>query len=293
MKKVAQEGYITVRGGRIWYSVSGQDKPGIPLIVLHGGPGAPHYYLEPLNALADERPVIFYDQLGCGNSDRPADNALWSIERFTEELGEVRGKLGLNKAHILGQSWGTMLAVDYMFTGKPKGVMSVIFSSPCLSVSRWHEDCRRLIAQMDNADREVIEKSEASGDFGSEEYKKAMGNFYKRHVCRLDPWPDCIAKTFEEMGAGVYEYMWGPSEFTITGTLRDYERAERLREIKIPALFTCGRFDEAAPESTEYYHKMMPGSEFVVFEDASHMHHIEKTEFYLKKVRDFLGRAEK
>ncbi|MDD3344841.1 MAG: proline iminopeptidase-family hydrolase [Candidatus Omnitrophica bacterium] len=290
MKNVGSEGYIEVEGGRIWYSVSGQDRPGIPLILLHGGPGAPHYYLESLLALSSDRPVILYDQLGCGKSDRPEDNALWSIGRFAGEIDEVRRVLGLEKVHILGQSWGTMLAVDYMLSRKPEGVMSLVLSSPCLSVALWGRDCRDLIAQMSRDEQEAIKRSEAEGDFSSEEYKKAITEFYRRHVCRLPSWPECIARTFDEMGVRVYEYMWGPSEFTITGTLKNYERAEALKEIKTPALFTCGRYDEASPASTEYYHKMLPGSEFIVFEGASHMHHIEDSGLYLKAVRDFIGR---
>jgi proline iminopeptidase len=292
MKEDARQGYIPVKGGKIWYRISGVDKPGIPLIVLHGGPGAPHYYLEPLNALAADRPVVLYDQLGCGNSGRPIDNSLWTIDHFTEEIDIVRKELGLNKLHILGQSWGTMLAVDYMLTKKPEGVMSLILSSPCLSVSRWHNDCRRLISGMDQKEQKIILDCEAAGNYDSADYKEAMTAFYRKHLCRLWPWPESMTKTFENMGMDVYGYMWGPSEFTITGTLKNYERLERLKEIKIPALFTCGRFDEATPESTGEYHENLPGSELVIFENASHMHHIEKTQLYLKTISSFIGRLE-
>lgn len=282
------EGYIQVKGGKIWYKITGEDKKNVPLLLLHGGPGAPHYYLETLEALSDHRPVIMYDQLGCGKSDRPQNKSLWTIENFIEELDMVRVKLGLKTLHILGQSWGTMLAIDYMLTKKPKGVVSLILSAPCLSVSLWQNDCRRYISEMDKKDRKIITDSETAGQYDSAEYKNAMNAFYKKHLCRVEPWPECITKTFEAMGVDVYEHMWGPSEFTVTGTLKNYERAERLKEIKIPALFTCGRYDEASPESTEYYHKMMPGSEFVIFDEASHMHHIEQEKQYIGTIRAFL-----
>jgi proline-specific peptidase len=288
MKETSQEGYVDVTGGRVWYKVRGLDKPETPLIILHGGPGAPHYYLDYLEALACDRPVIFYDQLGCGNSDRPKDKALWTIEHFTEELDQIRNKLGLKYLHILGQSWGTMLAVDYMLTRKPAGIISIILSSPCLSVSRWHGDCRRLISGMSKADKKIILDCEASGNFDLPEYEAAMTAFYKKHLCRLWPWPECVTKTFQDMNRDLYEYMWGPSEFTITGTLKNYERLDQLKNIKIPILFTCGRFDEATPESTGEYNRNMPNSELVVFEDASHMHHIEQQEAYLDTVRSFL-----
>lgn len=287
---MTSEGYIQVKGGKVWYRISGQDKDKTPLIALHGGPGAPHYCLEPLEALSNERPVILYDQLGCGKSDRPRDKSLWTIGHFTEELDQIRNTLGLKKAHILGHSWGTMIAVDYMLTRKPQGVVSLILSGPCLSASLWYADCRRYISEMGEKEKRVILHAESTGNFKDPQYQETVDLFYKSHLCRLQPWPDCIKKTFGEMGVDVYESMWGPSEFTISGTLKSYERAHNLKEIKTPALFTCGRYDEASPESTKHYHEMMPGSEYVVFEDASHMHHLEKTDQYIQRVRLFLDR---
>ncbi len=292
MEKSIHEGYVWVKGWKVWYGISGSDKKNIPLIILHGGPGAPHYYLETLLALADERPVVLYDQLGCGNSDKPKDASLWTIEYFTLELAEIRKKLGLKRLHILGQSWGTMLAVDYMLTQNPKGVESLILSAPCLSASRWHSDCRRYISEMDEQNRKIITDGEASGVFDTEQYKQALTVFYNKHLCRMDPWPECVIKTFENMGTDVYRYMWGPNEFTIAGTLKDYERSDRLKEITVPALLTCGRYDEAAPETTQYYHKMMPGSEVVIFEGASHLHHVEKARLYIDTIRTFIARVE-
>jgi proline iminopeptidase len=136
------EGYIPVTGGNIWYKIVGINRKNIPLLVLHGGPGAPHDYLEPFEILSDERPVIFYDQLGCGNSDKPRDASLWNVERFVNELEQVRTYLGLDKMHLHGQSWGSMLAVEFMLTKKPKGVVSLILSGPCLSLSRFAADQR-------------------------------------------------------------------------------------------------------------------------------------------------------
>jgi proline-specific peptidase len=291
-KNGVQEGYIPVRGGNVWYRIVGSDKCGIPLLALHGGPGATWDYLEPLGALCGERPVVFYDQLGGGNSDRPDDTSLWTVECFTEELGTVREALDLEKVHILGQSWGSMLAVDYMLARKPHGIVSLILSGPCLSASRWGNDQRAYLLEMPAHIQKIIHDCETSGDFSSEEYQEAMMNFYRRHLCRMDPWPDCLMRTFEKMSHAVYEYMWGPSEFSIRGTLKNYERAERLRAIQVPVLFTCGRHDEATPASTSYYHEMLPGSAFVIFEDASHEHHIEKAGEYLNAVRTFLHRVE-
>jgi pimeloyl-ACP methyl ester carboxylesterase len=268
-----QEGYINVTGGRVWYKAIGIDKKGIPLFILHGGLGAPHDYLEPLGALSDERQVIFYDKLGCGNSDIPDDPSLWTVERFVNELSQVREALGLDDVHILGQSWGTMLAVDYMLTGEPEGVLSLVLAGPYISAPR-------------------ILESEASGNFSSKAYQDAMMVYYRLHVCRIDPWPNCLNRTFEKLGHKVYEYMWGPSKFTMNGTLEDYNRSDRLKEIKVPVLFTCGRYDESTPSATTYYSSMLPGSEMVIFEDASHETHLEKAAEYISIVRDFLRRSE-
>jgi proline-specific peptidase len=139
----------------------------------------------------------------------------------------------------------------------------------------------------------IINEREASGCFGSKEYQDAMMTYYKIHMCRLNPWPDCMNRTFEKFGYEVYEQMWGPSEFTITGTLKGYERADLLKEISVPTLFTCGRYDEATPSTTAYYHTMLPGSEIVIFEDSSHLHNLEKADEYLKVVSNFIDKTEK
>jgi proline iminopeptidase len=288
-----REGYIPVIGGRVWYKVAGENKKGIPVLVVHGGPGASHDYLEPLAELADERPVVFYDQLGCGNSERPETISLWTIERFVDELHQVRRALGLKKLHIIGQSWGSSLAVDYLLSENSEGVLSLVLSGALLSTSRWIEDQQAYVADLPEETREIIQASEDRGDFGSTDYQDAMMVFYRIHVCRLDPWPECLNRSFQKLNVPMYEYMWGPSEFTVTGALKDYERVERLKEISIPVLFTCGYHDEATPATTRYYQRHLPGSEVLVLEGASHEHHLEKPQEYLEAVRAFLRGAEK
>ena len=289
MPKTQREGFIPVPGGNVWFRMFGADKPGTPLLVLHGGPGIPHDYLLPVSALADERPVVFYDQLGCGNSDKTEDHSLLTVERFIEELARVRAALGLDTVHILGQSWGSMLAVEYMLAKPPAGVRSLILSGPCLSASRWKADQRQYVSELPKKTRETILRNEAAGTFSDPEYQDAMMEYYRLHVCRLDPWPDCLMRSMERFALPVYQYMWGPSEFTITGTLRGFECSERLRRISAPVLFTCGRYDEATPGTTAYYQEMLPGSELRVFENASHSHHLEQEPEYLAVVRKFLA----
>jgi len=285
------EGFVEVKGGKIWYCVEGADKSGIPLIILHGGPGTPHDYLEPLSALSDERPVIFYDQLGCGRSDRPSDKSLWTVEHFVGELNLLKERLRLGRVHILGQSWGTILACEYYFF-KPEEVVSMVLSGPAMSIPQFEKDVRKLLAFLPKERQNAIHRAEASGRFDSREYADAMRTFYNRHVCRLDPWPDCLNRTLEGMGTAVYEYMYGPSEFTVTGTLRNYSCVHRLGEIEVPVLLTCGRFDEATPSTIELYRREIVNCEMKIIEDASHEHHLEKPEEYMEAVRSFLKKVE-
>ena len=275
----------------MWYRVFGAEKKRTPLLTVHGGPGFCHDYLEPLEHLADERPVVFYDQLGCGNSDRPHDNSLWTVKRFVEELGLVRKELGLDHVHILGQSWGTMLSVDYLLT-KPRGVASAVFSGPAIDATRFAHDARSYLSELPQHLQKTISECESRGEYSSPEYDKAVMEFYKKHFCRLDPWPDCLNNSFNKIGQEVYTHMWGPSEFTPLGILKDFNRVPQLKEIHIPVLFTCGRYDEASPEATRCYQSQLPGSEMYILEDSSHNHHLEQEVEYLRVVRDFLHRCD-
>ena len=284
------EGYVNVQGGRIWYRIIGSGTH-TPLLLLHGGPGAPSYYLNPLAALADERPVIFYDQLGAGRSDKPTDVTLWRVERFVQELSELRRALGLTQVHILGHSWGTMLAVDYMMT-KPAGVRSLILASPSLSIGRWLKDAETLKRTLPQSVRDAIARNEAAGTFDSPEYQSAMMEYYKRYLCRRNLRSDDMNKTLEGLGQSVYRTMWGPSEFTATGSLSTYERGEQLKALNLPVLFTAGRYDEATPSTTAYYQSLIPGAKLRIFENSAHVTMQDEPEAYVRAVRDFLREVE-
>lgn len=285
-----KEGFIPVTGGNVWYRISGNG-PGIPLLVLHGGPGSKSSDSDPLRQLGTDRPVIHYDQLGCGKSDRPEDTALWTVERYVEELEQVIQALELEEFHLLGHSWGTMLLASYLFK-KPKRVRSVIFSGPALDAQRWERDQRNYLKQFPKEIQETIEICEREHTTDTEEYEQAMMAYYKRHMCRVDPWPKEMEEDMKELNHQIYNFMWGASEFTVTGTLKDFDATGRLQEIEIPSLFTCGRFDEATPEATEYYAGLVPDAEFHMFENSSHMPGIEEPEAYVETVREWLNRQE-
>jgi len=282
------EGFVDVPGGRVWYRIDG-DGPGTPLVVLHGGPGASSYYLESLAQLGDDRPVVFYDQLGAGRSDMPSDTTLWRIERFMAELDSVRGRLGLREIHLLGHSWGTMLATDYLLAGA-EGIRSVIMASPALSVALWERDADTLILTLPDSIQEAIRIHEADGNFESPAYQAAVAEFYARFLTlRGGPQVD---STFAHFGAELYGYMWGPSEFTATGTLRDYDRTPRLGELTLPVLYTTGEFDEARPATVAYFQSLTPGAEFAIIPGSAHLTTIDAPEAFADTVRRFLRAVE-
>lgn len=292
-----KEGYISFRNYDVWYRVVGADEAQgrLPLLCLHGGPGAPHDYLEPLEALsASGRRVIFYDQLGCGNSDHPHDPSLWTVPLFVEELGAVRRSLGLGRFHLLGQSWGGMLSMEYALT-RPAGLASLILADSPASMLQWAAEANRLRGELPPAVQQTLLKHEEAGTTDDAAYLEAMMFFYRRHVCRLDPWPECLERTFEKLmqDPEVYYTTIGPSEFRITGTLKDWNVVPRLGEIRVPTLLLSGRYDEATPAIVETIHRGIPGSEWVIFENSSHMPHLEEPERYMQAVNEFLNRIEK
>ncbi|HLZ56104.1 MAG TPA: proline iminopeptidase-family hydrolase [Ktedonosporobacter sp.] len=295
-KLPTSEGFIPFRGYRTWYRIVGNgEEPGkFPLLVLHGGPGASHDYLEPLEAMASTgRRVIFYDQLGGGNSDHPHNPSLWTVELFVEELVAVRKALALDRLHLLGQSWGGMLAMEYALT-QPDGLLSLTVADSPASLLQWVSEANRLRAQLPPEVQQALLHHEQQGTTDSQEYQEAMLVFYRRHVCRLDPWPKCVTRTFEKLTLypEVYETMNGPSEFHVIGTLKAWDITDRLPEISVPTLLLSGRYDEATPTIVETIHRSIPGSEWTIFENSSHMPHVEETDLYMQVLNSFLQQVE-
>ena len=284
------EGFVDVTGGKVWYRIVGSGER-TPLLVLHGGPGVSSVYLKPLEALADDRPVIFYDQLGCGNSPGASDTALWTIERFVGEIAQVREALDLKEVHLYGHSWGTMLAADYMLT-KPSGVRSLVLASPCLSAPRWIHDADSLLGTLPDSLQEVIRHHEREKTTDSPEYQSALMVFYGQFFARRQPWSDDLNSAFAQLNQAMYRYMWGPSEFTSTGTLSDYDCTDRLGEITIPTLLTAGQFDEATPATVKYYQSLIPGAEFALLKNCAHLTMHDDPETDIRIIREFLAKVE-
>jgi proline-specific peptidase len=291
------EGTIPFKGYQTWYRIVGEgEEPGkLPLLCLHGGPGACHDYLESLDAMADTgRRVIYYDQIGCGRSHiNESKPEMWTVELYVEEVDAVRQALGLERIHLLGQSWGGMLAMEYMLT-QPKGVASLTIASSPASMIQWVEEANKLREQLPPDIQATLLKHEAAGTTDSPEYQTTMLEFYNRHVCRMVPNPDFVARSFAMMAQypEVYNTMNGPSEFHVIGTLKTWDIRHRLPEINAPTLVTSGRYDEATPVIAETVHKGIRGSEWVLFENSSHTAHVEEADRYMQVLSDFISRHE-
>lgn len=284
-----QTGYISVvNGHRVWYRIvgGGGSYETTPLLVLHGGPGCPHDYLENLAALASEqRRVIFYDQLGCGRSDLPDDLSLWTVERFTDEIGIVREALGLERVHILGQSCGGMLGIEYAIR-QPAGLVSLILADSMPSMVLWVEEANRLRAELPPGVNETLLRHEQAGTTDSLEYAEAVAVYNKRHVNRLENSPEFVLRA--ETGF-IYNYMNGPSEFHVIGVIKDWDRTDRLGDIQVPTLIISGKYDESTPRLNEILHHGIPNSKWVLFEHSSHLPHVEEEEKYMRIVGEFLA----
>jgi proline-specific peptidase len=287
---------ISFRGHNIWVrEVGTQSSPDrLPLLCLHGGPGVPHDYLEPLEAIAASgRRVIFYDQLGCGNSDHPDDPSLWTTDLFVEELKHVRVALGLDRVHILGQSWGGMLAMQYAIT-QPAGLASLILASSPSSIPLWVTAANQLRQQLPVDVQQTLTRHEQAGTTDSPEYLTAMLVFYRRHVCRLDPWPACVTRAFDKLTAfpQVYHTMWGPTEFYVTGNLKHWDVTPHLHRIQSPTLITAGKYDEATEDVIAPVQKGIRQSKRIVFEESSHMSHVEQAADFVAAANRFLEDVE-
>src|SRR5271168_678208 len=280
------QGTIAVPGGIVWFKRVGGGT-GRPLLAVHGGPGLPHNYISSLERLADEREVIFWDQLGCGNSERPSDPALWTMERSVAEMHAVVKELGLNGFHIFGNSWGGMLAQQYALDVMPRAA-SLTISNSIASIPQFSAMVTRLKADLDPATQSAIDHHEAAGTTHSPEYQAAIRTWNETYLCRVRPWPAELEDAFRRMGTEIFETMFGASDFNIVGTIRNWDVFDRLTEIALPTLVLAGRFDECVPEHMWDMHQRIAGSQFELFESSAHMPFIEEPDRFDQVMREFL-----
>ena len=286
----AEQRRIDVTGGEVWAARLGP-ADGMPVLILHGGPGAASYYMEPLaERLAEHRPVIVYDQLGCGRSDKPDDPSLWTVDRAVEELDQVRAALGLDRCHLLGQSWGGWLAIEYMARG-PAGIERLVLASTSASIPQFMAEARGLIEALPEPHRTVLIELGAKGEYDHPDYQAAVDVFYRRHLCRADPWPEALVRSGEQMdGNQVYLTMNGPTEFDVIGRLREWDRTADLGTDH-----ACRRSSPAAATTRSRRRaprRSRPASRTracTCFERSAHIAHLEEGEEYAALVEEFLS----
>jgi L-proline amide hydrolase len=290
-----REGHAPFREYRTWYRVTGDlagGKP--PLLVLHGGPGCTHDYVDSIKGLAGNgRAVVHYDQIGNGRSThlRGKGAEFWQPPLFVEELDNLLRHLGVAGAyHILGQSWGGMLAAEHAVL-RPKGLKALVISDSPASMETWVSEANKLREALPAEVQATLRQHEKAGTTSSPEYIKATRVFYDRHVCRVNPWPTEVARTFAalEEDPTVYFTMNGPSEFHVVGTLKHWTIVDRLHLIQAPTLLISGKYDEATPACVQPFADRIKNVRWAKFENSSHMPHVEETERYLKVVGDFLA----
>ncbi len=282
-------------GHETWYQVVGGvdgASSKTPVVICHGGPGAAHDYVEPIADLSRfGRACVLYDQLGCGKSehlpDAPAD--FWTAQLFKDELAALTRHLGIDERHaVVGQSWGGMLAMEYALD-RPAGLRAIVVADSPASMRLWVSEADRLRRDLPEDVQETLTRHERDGTTSDPEYDAAVRVYYDRHMCRI-PWPDCVQRTFAQIDADptVYHTMNGPNEFHVVGSLKEWDITDRLYEIAMPTLLLSGRYDEATPLIVEQIHDRIPGAQWTIFEDSSHMPHVEEPEAFLERVESFL-----
>ena len=285
---------IPIDGGRhkVWTKRLG--KGPIKLLTLHGGPGATHEYFECFEDFLPQAGVEFYyyDQLGSHYSDQPDDASLWTVERFREEVEQVRRALGLEDFYLLGHSWGGMLAIEYALKYQ-EHVKGLVISSMTASIPSYVAYAAKLRAALPAEVRAVLDEYEAKGEYDAPAYQEAMfGKVYMRHVCRIDPWPDPVARCFRHFATKVYNTMQGPNEFVVTGNLKDWDRWNDLPRIGVPTLVVGARYDEMNPDDIRREGKLLPRSRVLICENGSHMCLYDDQKAYFAGLLGFLRDVE-
>ena len=295
----SREGCARFGAYETWYRVSGDLGTGkTPIVILHGGPGVAHNYVDSYKLLAKQgRAVIHYDQLGCGNSTLlPGKGAdFWTPQLFIDELENLVDHLGIRPAfHVLGQSWGGMLGAEYAVI-RPKGLRSLTIANSPASMKLWVEEANRLRAGLPAAVQDALNRHEEAGTTDDPEYQQATIAFYERHVCRVVPFPPEVEESFAQVARNptVYNTMNGPNEFFVIGTLKSWSIIDRLPAIDVPTLIVSGRHDEATPATVQPYKDGIKDSRWEIFENSSHMPHVEEKEKCMQVVGAFLDRNDR
>ena len=289
-----REGYMPFKEYKTYYRIVGK-KIGNkkPLVLLHGGPGSTHNYFEVLDRLAEEdgRELVMYDQIGCGESYVDNRPDLWKAETWIEELKAIREHLRLDEIHLLGQSWGGMLLLDYVCNYKPEGLKSLILSSTLPASWMWGIEQHRMIKELPQEMQDAIEKATASGDYSDPAYMAAETEYMLRHAAGAvtEDSPECLRRPVKK-GGEAHVVGWGPNEYTPEGTLKDYDVTEQLKDIKEPTLVISGGNDLCTPYIAKYMYDRIPNAEWELFRTCRHMCFVEDNDRYVELMKEWLNK---
>lgn len=285
-----EEGYVAVKGGKIWYRIIGKGK-GIPILLNHGGPGGTSRSFYQFASIGNERPLIIFDQLGSGRSDYHTDSSLLKVHLFVEQVRALVNHLKLNSFYLHGHSWGTALALEY-YLKYPSGIKGIIFNSPYFSTALWKKDAEILIKTLPENVQKAIAEGEKTGNFKTESYLTANTVYASNFGVRKTRLTSNLDTVMAASNGFIYNYMWGPTEFTATGSLINYDRINSLSSITIPCLFITGEFDEARPETVRYLSKLVKNSEFGIIEGAGHGTMHDNREQNIQLIKKFIAQIE-
>ena len=259
------------------------------LFLLNGGQGLPCDYLrDPHIHLVEEGyRIVAFDQLGCGNSDRPEDDSLWNITRYVEEVETVRKELGIVNFHLLGQSWGGWLSIEYALT-YPDEIRSLILANTCGDLQHLTTELNRMREALGSETVAMMHHHAAMGTIDHPEYQAAITILNYRHVCRLKEWPSSLLASVDDWNMGPYGTMQGPNEFLYIGNLKDWNRISDMDSLEMPTLIITGTHDEIGPACASRMNNVLPNSEVAVFHNSSHVPFYEEPDLYFKELKIFL-----
>lgn len=287
---------ITTPKGKfnVWTKRFGNN-PKMKVLLLNGGPGATHEYFECMESFLPKEGIefIYYDQLGCGNSDNPKDTAMWSLPRYVEEVEQVRQALNLNKDnfYLLGHSWGGILAAEYAFKYQ-QNLKGLIISNMMMSIPDYGKYADNVLAkQMKPEVLKEIREIEARKDFQNPRYMELlMPNFYVEHICRipLDQWPEPVTRSFSKMNQSLYVTMQGPSEFGVSGKLLNWNRVPYLPKLTVPVLSIGGKHDTMDPEHMRMVANKVQNGTALICPNGSHMSFYDDQQTYMAGLTKFI-----
>ena len=279
---------IPIGGGHnVWTKRIGRSP--IKVLLLHGGPGFNHEYLECFEDFLPAAGVemYYYDQLGCGNSDHPNDDRLWTIARYTDEVEAVRKGLGLENFILYGHSWGGMLAIEYALK-YGKHLNRVVISDMTASIPAYVDHANAIRHALSPADQATLAKYEKLGKTDDPAYQSVMNKVYAEHVLRLKDWPEPVARSFTHANQHIYNVMQGPNEFVITGNLKNWDRWKDLSQIKTPTLVMGAQNDEMDPDQIRREGRLIPGAKTWISAKGSHLCMYDDQDAYFAALLPFL-----